>query len=256
MPGRGGLLGDNGGVTPDLQPLSARSVMLSTLLGAHPAELPARALVRVGEQFGIAESTARVALTRLVAAGDLEREDGAYRLATRLLERQRRQDDAIHAATRPWDGEWEFVVITAGSRAAADRADQRRLLGGLRLAELREGVWLRPANLEREWPASLSDVTSVFRGRPEGDPVVLARQLWDLDAFAQVGRALVAGFEASHPLSADRFTHAAAIVRHLLADPILPPELLPQDWPGDALRGAYTGYQDELAGAAVAAGLA
>jgi phenylacetic acid degradation operon negative regulatory protein len=43
-----------------------------------------------------------------------------------------------------------------------------------------------------------------------------------------------------------RFVVAAAIVRHLLTDPVLPDELLPGDWPGDALRTAYTNFAAEL----------
>jgi phenylacetic acid degradation operon negative regulatory protein len=36
------------------------------------------------------------------------------------------------------------------------------------------------------------------------------------------------------------------VVRHLLTDPVLPEELLPEDWPGAALRGAYTSFAAEL----------
>ena len=43
-----------------------------------------------------------------------------------------------------------------------------------------------------------------------------------------------------------RFVTAAAIVRHLLTDPVLPDELLPDDWPGAALRTAYTDFAAEL----------
>ena len=43
-----------------------------------------------------------------------------------------------------------------------------------------------------------------------------------------------------------RFTVAAAMVRHLLTDPVLPAELLPADWPGGDLRAAYTNFAAEL----------
>jgi phenylacetic acid degradation operon negative regulatory protein len=100
----------------NVRPLSARSVVLSLLLGAHPPELMARDLVQVGGQFDIAEPTLRVALTRMVATGDLERTDSSYRLSDRLLERQQRQDAALDPATCPWDGAWEMVVITSAGR--------------------------------------------------------------------------------------------------------------------------------------------
>jgi phenylacetic acid degradation operon negative regulatory protein len=35
-------------------------------------------------------------------------------------------------------------------------------------------------------------------------------------------------------------------VRHLLTDPVLPGKLLPDDWPGAALREAYTNFAAEL----------
>ncbi|MER6984327.1 PaaX domain-containing protein, C- domain protein, partial [Streptomyces carpinensis] len=129
--------------TVDLRPLSARSVILSLLLGTHPPELPVKDLVRAVEPFGIGGSTLRAALSRMVAAGDLRRAGGVHGLSDRLLERQRRQDAAVHPQTRHWDGLWEMAVVTATGRGPAERAELRAGLAALRLAELREGVWLR-----------------------------------------------------------------------------------------------------------------
>jgi phenylacetic acid degradation operon negative regulatory protein len=42
------------------------------------------------------------------------------------------------------------------------------------------------------------------------------------------------------------FVVAAAMVRHLLTDPVLPEELLPADWPGSRLRAAYNDFAAEL----------
>jgi phenylacetic acid degradation operon negative regulatory protein len=72
--------------------MTARSVVLSVLLGAHPAWASAAELIRLTSDFGIKEATLRVALTRMVSAGDLVRSADGYRLADRLLARQRRQD--------------------------------------------------------------------------------------------------------------------------------------------------------------------
>ncbi|MDQ0603720.1 phenylacetic acid degradation operon negative regulatory protein [Streptomyces canus] len=235
-------------VRPDeleLRPLSARSVVLSLLLGVHPPELPVKELVRRVEPFGVGGSTARAALSRMVAAGDLRRTDTVYRLSDRLLERQRRQDDAVHPRTRAWGGDWEMLVITATGRGPAERADLRTRLTALRLAELREGVWLRPANLRRPLPDDLAQVAERCTARPDRPAGELAAALWPLDAWAATGRALLA-----HAARADRpaelFTAFAAVVRHLLADPVLPGELLPGGWPGEALRAAYANYRREL----------
>jgi phenylacetic acid degradation operon negative regulatory protein len=229
-----------------LRPLSARSVVLSLLLGMHPPELPVRDLVHTVAPFGVADSTVRAALSRMVTAGDLHRTDTVYRLSDRLLDRQRRVDAAVHPETRSWDGDWELIVVTATGRGSAERAELRAQLSGLRLAELREGVWLRPANLQRPWPGWLADVTGYFTTRPEQPAPALAAGLWALEEWAQTANHLLAHYVTVHQ-PADRFAVAAAMVRHLLTDPVLPDELLPAAWPGPALRSAYAGYQGEMA---------
>ncbi|QJS13336.1 PaaX domain-containing protein, C- domain protein [Streptomyces argyrophyllae] len=229
-----------------LRPLSARSVVLSLLLGVHPPQLPVRDLVRLVEPFGVGGSTLRAALSRMVAAGDLRREDAVYRLSDRLLARQRRQDEAVRPRTRAWDGDWEMVVVTATGRGPAERADLRARLTALRVAELRKGVWLRPANLDRPLPGDLRQVALTCTARPDEPPRDLAARLWPLTDWAATGRSLLArATGADHP--AVRLTAYAAAVRHLLTDPVLPSALLPPDWPGEDLRTAYADYRRQLA---------
>jgi phenylacetic acid degradation operon negative regulatory protein len=111
--------------------------------------MPVHALVRITELFGISEGTARVALSRLAAEGDVIAEDGRYRLSERLLTRQRRQDEGVHPETRSWRGHWEIAVAKPVVWSAADRAALGSDLAVLRLAEYRPGVWMRPDNLNR-----------------------------------------------------------------------------------------------------------
>ncbi|GAA4105184.1 MULTISPECIES: PaaX family transcriptional regulator C-terminal domain-containing protein [Actinomadura] len=231
--------------TLGLRPLTARSVVLSTLLGLHPPRLRARHLVRVGALFGIAEGTVRVALSRMVAAGDLVHVDGAYELTERLLRRQARLDEARSPRTLPWDGAWEIALVTAERRPAADRAALRQAMSALRLAELREGTWLRPANLARPRPDVVLRQCTFLRGRPERDPAGLAAALWDLTGWAADATALLAALGRAECL-ADRFTVSAAVLGHLLRDPLLPDELLPADWPGPELRARYARCEAQL----------
>src|ERR1700755_3177279 len=135
-----------------LSRMTARSVVLSVLLGAHPAWATASELIRLTEDFDIKEPTLRVALTRMVVAGDLVRSQDGYRLSDRLLARQRRQDDAINPALRSWDGTWITLVITSVGTDVRTRAVLRNTLQQNRFGELREGVWLRPDNLEVTLP--------------------------------------------------------------------------------------------------------
>jgi phenylacetic acid degradation operon negative regulatory protein len=230
-----------------LRPLTARSVVLSTLLGLHPPRLNARHFVRVGELFGIAEGTIRVALSRMVASGDLVQADGGYELPERLRHRQARQDESRFPLTRPWDGTWEIAVITTDRRPAAERAALRQAMSALRLAELREGTWLRPANLARctGRPQIVERQCTFLSGRPEGPAADLAASLWDLDGWASTARELHAAVGRAGTL-ADQFTVSAAVRRHLLRDPLLPSPLLPGGWPGPALREHYERFEVEF----------
>ena len=248
------------------RPLSARSVIASTLLGTRPPRLSPSRLVRAGAVFGIAEGTIRTALSRMVTSGELVVDDGRYRLSGRLLERQQRLDEGRAGARRVWDGTWELWVVAAERRPAAERAELRAAAAALHLAEVREGVWGRPANLDPLRLAAERGVLDAqclrFDGATVADPAALSAvvvRLWDLGAWAQRARALLGALdEAAGALAsggsseqlAGGFVLAAAVLRHLQADPQLPDELVPDGWPGAVLRdrfGAwYAAYQDLL----------
>lgn len=218
--------------------------MLSVLLGAHPAWATAAELIRLTADFGIREPTLRVALTRMVGAGDLVRSADGYRLSDRLLARQRRQDDALDPKLRPWDGTWSTLVITSVGTDAKTRATLRTTLQAKRFGELREGVWMRPANLDLQLAGELRGRVRVLSARDD-DPAGLVDALWDLPTWVGAGRRLLDDLSGASDVPA-RFVAAAATVRHLLADPVLPAELLPDDWPGAALRQAYHDFAAEL----------
>jgi phenylacetic acid degradation operon negative regulatory protein len=76
-------------------------------------------------------------------------------------------------------------------------------------------------------------------------PAELAGQLWDLPSWTRAGHWLLAEMSSATDIPA-RFVVAAAIVRHLLTDPVLPAELLPAGWPGARLRSAYNDFAAEL----------
>ncbi|MFE3997813.1 PaaX domain-containing protein, C- domain protein [Nocardioides sp. YIM B13467] len=224
-------------------PLSARSTILSLMLGAHPNPLTPADLARAGQFFGIAPATVRVAATRAVSDGDLRRTEAGYRLGERLVQRQAHQDEAVHTADRPWDGSWEMAIVVTAGRPGPERAVLRDALKAHRLAELREGVWTRPANLQR--PRFSDPVLQAFTATPEQDPAELAASLWDLGGWAREGERLLELLSAT-PQPALRLATAAAIVRHLSEDPLLPVELRPADWPAADLRETYSAYQREL----------
>ncbi len=227
--------------------------MASTLLGVRPSRLPGRSLVASAALFGIAEGPVRTALSRMVAAGELVADDGAYALAGPFLDRRERQDASRSGSTRGWTGDWELAIVEADRRSAADRAALRSAMRARRLAELREGVWVRPDNLNPDrLPAARSVIDAQclsMTGRPQASADALVG-LWDLDGWATDARALAADLAAHRPRLEGRdelapgFVLSAAVLRHLQADPLLPEELLAADWPGASLRSAYEAYDE------------
>ena len=229
--------------------LSARSVIASMLLGTHPPEMDGRYLVALAKRFGIAEGTARVALSRMVDRGELENRSGRYRLAGHLARRQTRQDAARASITVDWDGSW-IQAVAVGKAAASRRTERRAEFAAAKLGELREGVWLRPDNLAID-TSSLDGGDVLWASVvPDGDPTELAARLWDLDAWAEEALRLSRGLEESaaglaaddDDLLAPGFVLSAAVLRHFLADPELPSDLVPGGWPAADLRRAYDGF--------------
>src|SRR5262249_4515574 len=133
------------------RPLSARSVLASALLGADQPHLTVAELVAMASLFGISDGAARTCLWRMVSTGELTGDGGSYALGGRLLGRRPRGDEASRIDDAPvprWDGTWELAVVSLDRRSAADRLELRKAAAALHLAELREGVWIRPDNLD------------------------------------------------------------------------------------------------------------
>jgi phenylacetic acid degradation operon negative regulatory protein len=244
------------------RPLSARSVIASLLLGMHPPRMPGARLVQWCGAFGIAEGTARVALSRMVDRDELVAAGGTYELAGPVRARQRAQDWSLTPALTDWDGGWRLAAVRPAARDATDRAALRDAFRRLRYAESREGCWVRPDNLPRaSGPATAWKVAEAqcdwWRATPEQDAAALAASLFDPAAWATRAEMLRDHLEAATASLArtrdghgDRagdlaraFEVGAAALAHVRADPLLPPPLCAQPWPGAALRDAYAQYQ-------------
>lgn len=240
------------------RPLSARSVLASALLGADDGRLSVARLVGVASAFGISDGAARTCLWRMVSTGELTSDGGSYALAGRLLERRQRVDEASRIGDAPrWDGTWELAVVSLERRSAADRLELRKAATALHLAELREGVWIRPDNLD---PQRLSASRAVldrqcthFHRAATDITADRMRSLFALDGWADGARALIDAMTAvldagSRDDSAESFTYefalSIAVVRCLQLDPLLPAELVEEHWPGDRLRSTYRRFDN------------
>lgn len=237
-----------------VEPLTARSLVLTGLLGTHPPRLPARALVALGGLFGFAEGTVRTALSRMAASGEVETSDSWYVLGQRMRQRQASQDAGRQPAPRRWDGAWWTAIVDASNRTVVQRRAFRARMRQARMGELRPDIWLRPANVPGP---DAGDELVVTRGPIEGrDPVALAGRLWDLDELAGTARTLTGTVEAALPALRsedptslpDAFMTSVAVVRFLQREPLLPGELVGADWPADTLRRVYDRFDEALLG--------
>ena len=226
----------------------ARELLLRLLLVADDGVLSSAEAVRGCSLFGITENTARVALTRLVAAGLVEPvERGAYRLGQQG--RTLRADIAAWREAgqrlRPWSGAW-VAVSTAGlgrtDRAALRVRDRALALVGLRMLD--PGFHVRPDNFaggvaatrERLHVLGLPREAAVFRADEfDAQRDARARLLWNVDA-------LDAGYQASRqklerslarldklPLEAaarECYLLGDEAVRLMVFDPMLPEPLV------------------------------
>ncbi|HVB92334.1 MAG TPA: PaaX family transcriptional regulator C-terminal domain-containing protein [Acidimicrobiales bacterium] len=231
---------------PSNKPLTARSVLASALLGMDPPELPVAQLIRLAGLFGISANGTRVALSRMQAAGEATSDgSGRYRLVGHLVERQSRQSASRSGTTAPYAGRWHLAVVTASGSAPEVRAARRSALAHARLAELREGVWMRPDNVEVQLPDAQRGDVEMMTARP-ADAHRLVAALWDLGAWSARSALLLERMEQLEAVGpealAPGFELSAAVLRHLQADPLLPDVLLPEGWPGSRLRSNYEGW--------------
>jgi len=227
---------------------TAKSLLLDLLSTLRKGSMPVRALLEAGSLFGITENSLRVALTRGLVEGLLERDErGAYRLGERaraVAERVvswRRLEERV----RPWSGAWLMVLAPArtGSRPA-----QRRHVRALRLfgfRELARGVALRPDNLTGGVDAARAELTRLelapgsIVGELRGlDPLTdaRARALWDADGLVDGYRRMCRELDASARRIAtlsetaalvESFRTGGAVLRRLTLDPLLPEPIVP-----------------------------
>jgi phenylacetic acid degradation operon negative regulatory protein len=230
--------------------MHARSALFD-LYGDHLRtrgnQAPVAAIVRLLAPVGIAAPAVRTAISRMVTQGWLEPitvDSGRGYRATSLA--RRRLDEAadrIYRRHEPdWDGGWHLAVVSPSSDRSA-RARLRADLTYLGYAGLADNVWISP--FERtELPSVLQRNDAQARtGRlldPDPDPV----DAWDLaalqaayDEWLATADRLVAQHTTPHAepdeaAFAGRFHLVHEWRKFLFADPGLPPELLPDDWPG------------------------
>lgn len=233
----------------DVKPLSARSVILSVLLGSHPPTLPAKQLVALAVVFGFKQGTVRTAVSRMVANSELVLAGNDYSLGPRLLERQRTQDSGRRPVERAWNGEWTTIAVLAERRTVAERRQFRSAMQESLMGELRPDLWLRPTNMP---PPATSQALLTTQGTLDGPkPEELVRRLWPLDVYRAQTSKLLRAIETSkgglergdHGVIPDTFHISSEVVRFLRIEPRLPLTLDPNAARVGELRSRYDEYE-------------
>jgi len=230
---------------------SPKGLVLDLLSTVRSGSMPVRALVAAGGLFGIDDNRLRVALTRLLADGLVERDQrGAYRLqssrgVSSLVTGWRRIE---HRATR-WDGRWLAVFRgdaagSNGSARAAKRVEDRALCL-LGFERLQRGVEVRPANLAESPATTRARLTDLGLGTDFGIAVLdqldvtteaRARTLWDTATLRREYARSIARLETSRQrlprlpearAMVEAFRLGGSVIRQIVLDPLLPPPLLP-----------------------------
>jgi phenylacetic acid degradation operon negative regulatory protein len=243
-------------------PPRAKSLIVTVwgdALAPHGGELWLASLIELMAPLGVGERSVRTSVFRLAADGWLAGEAAGRRSRYRLTEAGARTfADAYRRIyvpqEDPWDGRWQLVVAPPESLAARERAALRNTLGWHGFGALAPGVFARPRAAQGdaiELPrATLARLTVLEARNADSGGVALgdlAARAFDLPALAARYRRFLARFGRAIDLfraggaPADpRAAFAArtllihAFRRVLLRDPLLPPALVPLDWPGTA----------------------
>ncbi len=259
--GAGGAVPGAGSATR----VSPRTLIEACISAEGRAELDV--VYDLGLALGLPEQTVRLALRRMQAEGILEQR-GRGRSGHLVLtaqgelraERERALVEFAFAQDRsdiPWDGCWRLYGFSVPEHHRAERDGLRRLLTLLGAAQLLPGVYATPHDLGSELrrsvaPATLDrylivSVSTDLRMPGCETPRDVAERLWpatEIDAAyerlaAEVHRRPAAAPTGPVAVAARALELVDALDAALLADPLLPSELLPEGWRPRRLRAEF-----------------
>ncbi|HEY6296359.1 MAG TPA: hypothetical protein VIX15_11895 [Streptosporangiaceae bacterium] len=176
--------------------------LLLTLLGDYwwrrTEPLPSAALVALLAEFGVSDSAARAALSRLTRNKLLITSKSGRRTVVGLSDRAARVLDdggdqifSFGRESRPWDGQWSLVAFSIPEQNRAARDSLRKQLRWLGFAPLYDGLWVAARDRAVEVMAQLAELgittATAFRAStvPGVSPEGLPQRAWDLDRLQE-----------------------------------------------------------------------
>jgi len=143
--------------------------LLLTLLGDYwwqrTESLPSAAIVGLLAEFGVSDSAARAALSRLTRNGLLVTSRGGRRTFVRLsaraadvLDDGARRIFSFGSTPAPWDGMWSLVAFSIPEQHRSARDELRKALRWLGFAPLYDGLWVSPRDHAGDVISRLKDL--------------------------------------------------------------------------------------------------
>ena len=205
-------------------------------------------------EIGLADQPVRLAVRRLISAGDIEQtgrgRGGALRLTP--LGRTRLGNDRLGfqlAAAQdhgeaPWDGRWRLYSFSAPEDHRALRDRFRRTITQSGAVAISTGLYLSPHTLhsffdpsDAQWLVEAEAQSVTVRGI--GEPEAIAEALWPakpiVAEYSHVAESCGRAMADAAPLLRQLWL-AEAFERAMRSDPLLPPELRSQPWTPSTIR--------------------
>jgi phenylacetic acid degradation operon negative regulatory protein len=246
--------------------------LLLTLLGDYwwqrTEPLPTAAIVALLAEFGVSDSAARAALSRLTRNGLLVTSKIGRRTFSRLSSRAAailddgaRRIFSFGASNQPWDGMWSLVAFSIPEDNRAARDALRKQLRWLGFAPLYDGLWVSPRDHAAEVIGYLEETgiatASAFRAASVPAEAAVSARAWDLDGlraqysdFIEFATRLRDMTAAGLTLPGDALIARTRVMDEWRAfpalDPDLPAELLPPAWPRAQARELFIACYDLL----------
>ncbi|MGC2939806.1 MULTISPECIES: PaaX family transcriptional regulator [Brevibacterium] len=237
--------------------LSPRTVIEAFL--PFEGEAPLADIYDTANLAGIADQPVRLAVRRLIVAGDIT-QHGRGRAGTLILTsagRQRLEFDrqslafafAQDAGHAPWDGQWRMIAVSVPERERSIRDSIRRILVDAGAVTVSTGLYLSPHELLESLPPQAHTyltmaTTANLNYQGTTDPIEIAEALWPagpiFDAYSAISETL-------HDLSIDtsvvapvrQLYLADALERAMRHDPLVPLELRNGTWLPRAIRAEW-----------------
>lgn len=188
------------------------------------------------------------AVWRMFKTGDIERivsnGQAAIRLTSSGKEKWTREFPLATLSQRPWDGRWRIVSFDIPEKLKGRRESLRNKIERFGMGQLQESLYITPFDFGsdlREFIEShgLSDYVVVFEARNTfGEEArSLAWRVWRLEQLEEKYHDLLQLVYQKDLRDKDEKSDLQTKYEEvLLDDPLLPKELLPDDWIGFKVR--------------------